>query len=420
MKKISSLCLSVILISLILISGCGTGQLPSQSTDSTPSTLASLTQPPVLPAATNSPIPFTLTATPTGISINVTLQSGNTLPKYEYHYLPSHLHPFDIRLGWGLGGIWNEIDNLPAQLDGFIDFGINRLETSIHQGEPPIDWDKPETEIPPQFDQFIDGLNDSGIAVNYAIHFWDIEGHARGEVLETPRFKTQEQIDDFLNFVRFLVDHFKGRVQYYTIWTEPDYCGGGQIKCIRTNDYIELARQTIPVIQDIDPQAKVVMAPRVIYWDMESLLTVLRSEVGSMFDVISWHGIYNQVPNNNFGGDYSYGDYYYEYPSVIEEIKQTAFTNGFAGEFWSTDITICSQEYPTCWSGQEWELVKTDKIAAKYDARFFIIHLGMDVGVSWGGLEHFTAPWTYPTVQRLNTVMAGGMPVPHSVEFEND
>ena len=57
--------------------------------------------------------------------------------------------------------------------------------------------------------------------------------------------------------MRFVVRHFKGRVQYYTIWSEPDYCGDSQIKCIETADYINLVRLTIPVIHDEDPQARV-------------------------------------------------------------------------------------------------------------------------------------------------------------------
>ena len=158
------------------------------------------------------------------------------------------------------------------------------------------------------------------------------------------------------------------------------------------------------------------MAPNVLYFDQEYLLTVLRSDVAPMFDVISWHGIYDAVPGSEF-----YGDYYYKYPLIIEEIKQTAIANGFDGEYWGTELTWCSEEFPTCHPpDQPWEMQKSDKIAAKYDARGFVIQLGMDVGVGWGGLETPEQPWTYPTVRRLNTVMAGTRPVSHSVRIENE
>ncbi len=347
------------------------------------------------------------------------LQEGNSLPKFQLVAKPSSQLAADTRLGYGLGGhyIWNDLKNLEYWLNQLNDFGIKRLDTSMQEGEEPIFWDRPEFDVFPEYDLFIDGMNENGIAVNYTLHFWDKDGRANGEELDTPRFKSEEQIQDFLEYVRFVVSHFKGRIQYYTLWTEPDACGGGSnIKCIEPLDYIELARQTIPVIREEDPDAKVVTAPNVLYFAREYLFTVIQSDVAPMFDVISWHGIYDPVPNSAF-----YGNYYYEYPMIVEEIKQTASDHGFDGEFWGTEITWCSEEFPSCHPpDQPWEMSKTDKIAAKYDARSFVMHIGMDVGVGWGGLESPEQPWSYPTVQRLNTLMAGARPISHAVKIENE
>jgi hypothetical protein len=259
-------------------------------------------------------------------------------------------------------------------------------------------------------------LNENGVEVNYLLHFWDKEGHANGEELDTPRFQNEEQIQDFLEYVRFMVSHFKGRIQYYTIWSEPGACGGSGVKCIEPSDYIELAKRTIPVIHEEDPDAKVVMAPIVLFHTREYLFTVIQSDVIPMFDVISWHGIYDPAPNSAF-----YGDYYYEYPVILEDIKQTAYDHGFTGEFWGTENTWCSDEFPSCHApDQPWEISTTDKIAAKFDARTFIKHLGMDIGVSWGALTGPEQPWAYPTVQRLNTLMAGTDPIYMAVQIENE
>jgi hypothetical protein len=348
----------------------------------------------------------------------IMLQEGNSLPGFWLLPRPSSQLVADTRLGAGLysSNIWNDIPNLEYLLNDFTDMGIKRLDTSMQEIEEPIDWNRSEFKISTEYDRFIDALNENGIAVNYMLHFWDKDERASGEELYTPRFKTEEQIQDFLDYVRFVVSHFNGRVQYYTIWSEPDNCGGSQIKCIEPLDYIELARQTIPVIRQEDPQAQVVLAPNVLYFDREYLFTVLRSDVAPMFDVISWHGIYDATPNNEF-----YGNYYYEYPSIIEEIKQTASAHGFQGEYWGTELTWCSEEFPTCHApDQPWGIQKTDKIAAKYDARGFVMQLGMDVGVGWGGLESTSAPWTYPTVRNLNTVMAGTTPTSLSVDIESE
>jgi hypothetical protein len=135
-----------------------------------------------------------------------------------------------------------------------------------------------------------------------------------------------------------------------------------------------------------------------------------------MFDVISWHGIYNVTPDSEF-----YGDYYYEYPLILEEIKLEAAANGFDGEFWGTELSWCSADFPTCHSADRpYKIIESDKIAAKYGSRGFVIQMGMDIGVGWGGIESSEQPWMYPTIRRLNTLMAGARPLSHNVRIENE
>lgn len=348
----------------------------------------------------------------------IMLQEGNSLPGFWLLTRPSSQLVADTRLGSSLysSNIWNDIPHLDSILYDLTDFGIKRLDTSMQEIEEPIDWNRSEFEIFMEYDRFIDELNENGVAVNYMLHFWDKAGHASGKELSTPRFKTVEQVQDFLDYVRFVVGHFKGRVQYYTIWSEPDNCSPPQIKCVEPNDYINLARQTIPIIRQEDPQAKVALAPNVLFFARDYLFTILRSDVIPMFDVIQWHGIYDVAPNIEF-----YGNYYYEYPSIIQEIKQIASAHGFQGEYWGTELTWCSEEYPTCHPPDHpWGIQKTDKLAAKYYARGIVMQLGMDVGVGFGGLESTAAPWTYPTIRNLNTVMAGTRPITLAVEIESE
>jgi len=347
-----------------------------------------------------------------------TLQDGNTQPKFQLMAKTSKELPDDYRLGWGFGGggIWGDLkgDQWQWWLDVINDFGYKRIDTSIQQGEEPIFWEREEFDVFPEYDLFVDGLNRFGIAVNYMIHFWDKEGHNNGLELETPRFKNEEQIQDFLEYVRFLVGHFKGRIQYYTIWSEPDNCGGSQIKCIEPQDYIELARRTIPVIHEEDPQAKVVIGPSVFPQAIEYLLTILKSDVVPLFDVVSWHGIYDVTPYSQV-----LGNYYYEYPLIIEEIKQTATENGFQGEFWGTDIGYCSMEYQPCGVDHAQEKQETDKGVAKYISRLFVIQMGLDVGVGWESIQNISQPWSSPTIQNLNTLLADTAPTQLMVEIEN-
>ncbi|MHA2429299.1 MAG: hypothetical protein ACXADB_14855 [Candidatus Hermodarchaeia archaeon] len=343
---------------------------------------------------------------------DVLVQAGNFWPKFQL--VPSVSFPVvaDIRMGAGAYGAstsWHGDPGVILAMNNFIDYGAWRVDTSVDEVEEPINWENNnEEEFPEEYDQFIDGFNDHGVAVDYMLHFWDKTGHANGEELSTPRFQTEEQIQDFLNYTRFVVSHYTGRVQYYSIWSEPDNCPG--IKCIEPQDYINLVRRTVPVIHEEDPQAKVSIAPNVLFFAREYLSAILESDIMTMIDVIQWHGIYNVLPNEPF-----FGDYYYQYPAIIEGIRQTAAAHGFDGEYWATEITYCSEEFPQCQGlSQPWGIPETDKQAAKYSARTIVMHLGLDMGVSmwtWQPDMPELAPWAHPTASNLYKVLAGTQPL---------
>lgn len=344
------------------------------------------------------------------------LQKGNSLPQLQLLPWPSEQLVANTKMGTGLSFSRYDLPHWDGILGEFLDLGAKHVTTSLPEGEPPISWDWPEDEFPQEYDLFIDGLNENGVVVNYVIHFWDKAGHAMGDTLDVPRFQTDDQIEDFLAYIRLVVSHYKGRIQYYTIWSEPDNCGGSGIKCIEPNDYINLLRQTVPVIHEEDSLAKVSIAPVVLYHAREYLFTVLESDIMPMVDMIQWHGMYDVLPNSAF-----YGDYYYEYPTIIKEIRHIASANGFDGEFWGTEITWTSQEIPDGHAPDHtWAQVKTDKEVAKYYARAILMHLGMDVGIEHMGFANPDSPWRYPTTRNLYAIMAGAKPTTLTVNIKNE
>jgi hypothetical protein len=146
----------------------------------------------------------------------VILQEGNSLPQFQLLTGRSNQLVADTRMGASVSFTQTDLPGWETILSELLDLGAKRLETSMQEGEEPILWDWPEDEFPQEYDLFIDGLNENGVVVNYIIHFWDKAGHARGEELSTPRFKTAEQVEDFLDYIRLVVSHYKGRIQYYT------------------------------------------------------------------------------------------------------------------------------------------------------------------------------------------------------------
>jgi hypothetical protein len=355
----------------------------------------------------------------------VALQESNSYAIVQLQHKPS------IELEDNhLGSLWSGFhhfgaDDFQATIDhGIIPMGLKQVRTTFNEAEyftnaevsVSIDWSKPELSIPPEFDSFVTNLVSNDIAIIYQLTFWDKANHPAGWNVQ-PRFKTEEEISRYLEYVRFIVSHFKGRVRYYELWNEPDI--PGPLQYIEPEDYIELAKRTIPVIKEIDPQAKIVIGgtsgsyePR----SQEYLFKILNSDLMPMADVISWHPLYGNVP-----GSGPFPEYYASYPSLLGEIMSTAKRNGFQGEFFASEINY---QGPACDDGGR----STDHpffrdiVAAKYTARGIILHLGNGVrtGVSVNGTFRPGVFVQTNTIRNIANIFAGAGADAFDVEIQTD
>ncbi|MCH8070011.1 MAG: right-handed parallel beta-helix repeat-containing protein [Candidatus Marinimicrobia bacterium] len=347
-----------------------------------------------------------------GISGSFSHQEGNSLAMTALQSKASSQLVDDVRLGKNYYFSWGDLPHLVDSAEDIYRRSVKRINIGLNEVEPPIIWSNTETDIPVEFDQFIDGMNENKVAVNYLLHFWDKIGHAAGEDIPDPRFTTEEEIQEFLDYVRLIVGHFKGRVQYYTVWSEPDNCGSSLTsKCIEPLDYVNLVRQTIPVIREVDSLAKVVTGPVVLYFGRDHLFTLLRSDAIQLFDVISTHPLYDAAPDQEFVGFVgdepleSYGEYYYNYPTIIDSIRQTASAHGFQGQYWGEDVEYAlTENLPHVhWPGHTWLQ------NAKYTIRAIVMHLGLDAGVG-----------VYSPSPALYTILNGTEPINLGVEIESE
>jgi hypothetical protein len=243
-------------------------------------------------------------------------------------------------------------------------------------------------------------LVNNGIISTYVLTFWDKANHPNGWQTELgySRFKTEEEVQRYLDYVRFVVRHFKGRVQYYELWNENG--GGAPIHYIAVDDYINLARRTIPVIHQEDPAAKIVVGSVVLQDppQRDYLFTILKSDIMPLVDVISWHPMFSASPEYD-------SDYYYEYPSIVQEIKDIASAHGFKGEYRGDEISWPSSDAFWEHSQQSYSNV----VAAKYYARGIVMHLGMDLSTSVAGLSSLRLEMS-TVIRNLSTLMAGAKP----------
>ncbi len=109
-----------------------------------------------------------------------------------------------------------------------------------------IELQKGVLEIPERWCNIVDYLYKNGIEVhavlNYGCEFYDD--------FKAPY--TKEGIDAWLNYCRFTVNHFKGKVKHYEVWNEYNLCMGNAPGS--PEKYAELLKPTYTLLKGIDPE----------------------------------------------------------------------------------------------------------------------------------------------------------------------
>jgi len=296
-----------------------------------------------------------------------------------------------------------------------LQLGLKWVRLAINNGDYwNADWQLPELSILPAHDNWITSIADNKMKIMYELSFFDKAGRARGETLSTPRFKTEQQVQRYLDFVQFIARHFKDRVQYFEIWNEPNL-DPGCIQYIEVSDYVNLVKRVIPIIRQECPEAKIVVGATTNLREQDSqdyLFSILASDIMPLVDSVSWHPMYGTSPEIEY-----YREYYYNYPFIIQKIRSIASLHGFKGEYMAEELTWRTSS--TFSAGEPWTY--SDIAASKYYARGILEHLGMDVAAGLGGFSS-DQPSIFGTIRELCSIMAGheaiDMPVEIDIETE--
>jgi hypothetical protein len=371
----------------------------------------------------STPIPETTTITPepTLPPIPVTIQVGNTYPKFGLH--PKRSGELeDNRIGAFAGGLtgggWipGEPWDYNWMVNQIVSRGVKRFRVSIDNldaGSADLDWSIPQFTIDPSHDALITLLAQEGVTITYVLTFWDKDTWPGGKDANCPRFKDEAEIERYLRFVQFMVNHFKGRIHNFEIWNEPNIKVCPQ--WIEAPDYINLVKQTVPIIRQEYPEAKIVVGATSYLGEADSqdyLFSLLNSDIMPLVDVVSWHPMYGTSPVFD-------PEYYSKYLSIVQKIKATASAHGFNGIYEADELTWFTVNGNN-WDG--WSKRYSEIIAAKYMARGIVIHLGIDVTAGIGSALIFDSNWVAipATVQNLSTIMAEAKATSISVEIDTD
>ncbi len=306
------------------------------------------------------------------------------------------------------GGNWLEADCSPQDHSNFTltaEMGFKTVRVSLDL----LDFIRAKEEgaftsfeINPCFDGLISLYAENGVTVVYTIEYWDEALGFRQE----KRFETDDEVNGYLEHIRFIVRNFSDRVQYFEIMGEA-YHG------VDAEDYIEVVRKAVQVIHEESPTARVVAGGGIGFFDRlyerQWLFTLLRSDVMPLIDAINLHPMYGVSPD--------YADtrrYYYDYPETITEIKKEAETHGFTGEYIAEEMSWPISLKP--YAATPW--LYTEPMSAKYMARAIVINRGLDLwaGISFDPIEQ---PFTGHTVRNLSNVMDGAAPEPLTVQIES-
>jgi len=330
------------------------------------------------------------------ISETLDLQTGNT----------NRGGPIDTRPSYELEdnriAMFPEVRYLDSQVTALLNTGykwqrLELLKNGIYNGQFwQLDWTTHVYTIDREDDLAITQLADAGVSLTAALGCLIDEGG----FAERGHFKTENDIRQFHSYVRSVVQQFRDRILYYEIWNEPDVRTPNWY--VELPDYVHLVARTIPVIRDEYPEAKIVVGSTSYLWDSESYAYLFgllaQDDIMSEVDVISWHPMYGTSPEYGFCRDY-----YYEYPSIVRRIQETARAHGFGGDFHASEINWMIRDHPLplITSQPRYE----EMVSAKYYARSIVMHLGLDVVagiIDWGD-----NPSAKHVVTNLCTIMAG-------------
>jgi hypothetical protein len=190
-----------------------------------------------------------------------------------------------------------------------------------------------------------------------------------------------EYFEAWLNYVRYMVRHFKDRVRYFEIWNEWDWTPE------RVDEYCRLAEPTARVIRAEYPEARIVLCSTSGI-DMDFIEGAV-ARLGDLIDVVGIHPYYNADPQE-----------IRRYPEDVATLKERLAEHGFAGELMATEWSWFAPYPPADRDERHFSELQKAKIAA----RFATSSVGLGIPSFWN--ETFQTHMTSRDVSLLRNTFS--------------
>jgi len=193
-----------------------------------------------------------------------------------------------------------------------------------------------------------------------------------------------EYFEAWLNYVRYMVRHFKDRVRYFEVWNE------WPVGLQNVDGYCRLAGPTARVIREEYPEARIVLnSTSGVYTCDINFIAACVEKMHGLFNVVGFHPFYNAEPQR-----------IRKYPEQIAELRQRLAEVGFDGEIMATEWSWFAPYPPADRDAQHFTEMQKAKIAA----RFMTTNVALGIPSFWN--ETFQTHMTSRDVSLLRNTFS--------------